>query len=309
MVAARAPALRDAAGDRAADGAERRAAARDDAGAPPGGDRRHRAAPTDDATADLVRHDGGRRHRHRRGWAYDNERPPHVVELAPYALGRDPVTNRQVARLRRGWRLRRRAPVDRRRLGVAARPGSRHRSSGAAPAPWSVERFGRRLDLDAWPTSRCSTCAATRPAFCRWSGTRLPTELEWEAAARWDPATGRARRYPWGDDAPTAAHANLGQRHDGPAAVGSFPAGASPLGVRGLIGDVWEWTASTFTPHPGYVTFPYAEYSEVFFGDEYRVLRGGSWAADPVAVRGAFRNWDYPIRRQIFCGLRVARDA
>jgi iron(II)-dependent oxidoreductase len=85
--------------------------------------------------------------------------------------------------------------------------------------------------------------------------------------------------------------------------------GASPLGVHQLIGDVWEWTASDFHPYPGFLAFPYPEYSEVFFGPDYKVLRGGSFGSDPVAVRGTFRNWDYPVRRQIFAGFRTARDA
>ena len=72
---------------------------------------------------------------------------------------------------------------------------------------------------------------------------------------------------------------------------------------------MWEWTSSDFLPYPGFTAFPYREYSEVFFGSEYKVLRGGSWAAHPLAVRGTFRNWDLPIRRQIFCGFRCARDA
>ena len=72
--------------------------------------------------------------------------------------------------------------------------------------------------------------------------------------------------------------------------------------------QVWEWTASDFEPYPGFVTFPYREYSEVFFGSRYKVLRGGSWAPRPGAIRNSFRNWDYPIRRQIFSGFRCARD-
>ena len=75
-----------------------------------------------------------------------------------------------------------------------------------------------------------------------------------------------------------------------------------------MIGDVWEWTSSDFAGHPGFVAFPYPEYSEVFFGTEYKVLRGGSWATRPGAIRNSFRNWDYPIRRQIFSGFRCARD-
>ncbi len=76
------------------------------------------------------------------------------------------------------------------------------------------------------------------------------------------------------------------------------------------FGDVWEWTSQpTSRRTPGFRSFPYREYSEVFFGDEYTVLRGGSWATDPVAMRTTFRNWDFPIRRQIFAGFRCARDA
>lgn len=75
------------------------------------------------------------------------------------------------------------------------------------------------------------------------------------------------------------------------------------------VGNVWEWTSSRFLPYPGFEAFPYREYSEVFFGGDYRVLRGGSWATDPLVARTTFRNWDHPQRRQIFSGLRVARDA
>jgi iron(II)-dependent oxidoreductase len=76
-----------------------------------------------------------------------------------------------------------------------------------------------------------------------------------------------------------------------------------------MIGDVWEWTASEFLPYPGFEAFPYPEYSAVHFGKGYRVLRGGSWATAPIVARASFRNWDFPERRQIFAGLRCARDA
>lgn len=76
-----------------------------------------------------------------------------------------------------------------------------------------------------------------------------------------------------------------------------------------MLGDVWEWTASGFEAYPGFEAFPYPEYSEEFLGGPYRVLRGGSWATQPDAVSNTFRNWDYPERRQIFAGLRCARDA
>ena len=86
-------------------------------------------------------------------------------------------------------------------------------------------------------------------------------------------------------------------------------AATEECGAERLLGGVWEWTSSHFLPYPGFEAFPYAEYSEVFFGDEYRVLRGGSWATDPLVARPTFRNWDYPQRRQIFAGFRCASDA
>jgi iron(II)-dependent oxidoreductase len=76
-----------------------------------------------------------------------------------------------------------------------------------------------------------------------------------------------------------------------------------------MIGDAWEWTADTLGGYPGFEAFPYREYSEVFFGEDYRVLRGGSWATRPPVIRNTFRNWDYPERRQIHAGFRCARDA
>jgi gamma-glutamyl hercynylcysteine S-oxide synthase len=91
--------------------------------------------------------------------------------------------------------------------------------------------------------------------------------------------------------------------------VGAYPQGASAYGVTQLLGDVWEWTSTDFSGYPGFTVFPYAEYSEVFFGSDYKVLRGGSWATSEQVARTTFRNWDYPIRRQIFAGFRCARDA
>ncbi|MFL6111889.1 MAG: ergothioneine biosynthesis protein EgtB [Catenulispora sp.] len=242
-------------------------------------------------------------------WALDNERPAHEVDVAGFWLDTTPVTNGAYLEFLadggyddpRWW----------------SPPGWEHRQKAGLVAPlywshdggrWLRRRFGVTEPVPlAEPVVHVSYYEAE--AFAAWKGRRLPTEAEWEKAARHDPAGGRSRRYPWGDEDPSSRHANLGQEHLQPAAAGSYPDGAAPCGARQLIGDVWEWVASDFLPYPGFVAWPYKEYSEVFFGPDYKILRGGSFAVDPVACRGTFRNWDYPIRRQIFSGFRCARDA
>ncbi len=242
-------------------------------------------------------------------WALDNERPAHRVQVPAFAIDRAPVTNRQYLEF-----------IDdggyaRRELWSERGWAHRHEAGLSAPQFWELgddgnwwrRRFGRPTRVNPRQPV-VHVCWFEAEAFARWAGRRLPTEAEWEKAARWDPATGDSRRFPWGEREPDAATANLGQRHLEPAEVGAYPAGASPAGVHQLIGDVWEWTSSGFTPYPGFTAFPYREYSEVFFGGDYRVLRGGSFGTDPVACRGTFRNWDHPVRRQIFAGFRLARD-
>jgi iron(II)-dependent oxidoreductase len=150
-------------------------------------------------------------------------------------------------------------------------------------------------------------------ALARSFGARLPTEAEWEKAATWDQETGMARGFPWGDqraggDA-ALGRANVDHGLLGPAPAGAYPAGASPCGALGMLGDVWEWTSSDFEGYDGFVAHPYREYSEVFFGDRYKVLRGGSWATRARVATPTFRNWDLPYRRQIFSGVRLAWDA
>jgi iron(II)-dependent oxidoreductase len=177
------------------------------------------------------------------GFAYDNERPRHTVELAAFEIDRTPVDNGAYTEFME--------------------------ATGAEP-PLYWERDG-----DGWVSTamgRRQPVAADRPvvhvswdqadAFALWAGKRLPTEQEWEAAA---------------------------------VSLDS-------------VGQAWEWTSSDFLAYPGFEAFPYPEYSEVFFGDEYKVLRGASWATHPRVARPSFRNWDLPQRRQIFSGLRCARD-
>ncbi|MGW5852345.1 ergothioneine biosynthesis protein EgtB [Streptomyces sp. NPDC055254] len=241
-------------------------------------------------------------------WSLDNERPAHVRDVAPFWIDTLPVTNAAYEAFvadggyldSRWWAPAGWAQI--REHGIGA-PLFWHREGGQ----WLRRRFGVTEPVPGGePVLHVSWYEAD--AYARWAGRRLPTEAEWEKTARHDPVSGRSTRYPWGDADPTPAHANLGQRHLRPAVAGSCPAGASALGVRQLIGDVWEWTSSDFLPYPGFRAFPYREYSEVFFGPAHKVLRGGSFAVDAVACRGTFRNWDLPVRRQIFAGFRTARD-
>lgn len=242
-------------------------------------------------------------------WALDNERPAHRREVAAFWIDTVPVTCGAYQEFiadggyedPRWWAPAGWAQI--REHGIGAPLFWRREGSG-----WVRRRFGVTEEVPAGePVLHVSWYEAD--AYARWAGRRLPTEAEWEKAARHDPESDRSRRYPWGDADPGPAHANLGQRHLRPARAGAYPEGASPLGVRQLIGDVWEWTASDFLPYPGFAAFPYREYSEVFFGPEHKVLRGGAFGVDAVACRGTFRNWDLPVRRQIFSGFRTARDA
>jgi iron(II)-dependent oxidoreductase len=178
------------------------------------------------------------------GFAYDNERPRHTVEIAAFEIDRTPVTNAAYLAY----------------MGeTGAEPPMYWERAGS---DWVRTTMGVTVPVDpARPVVHVSWDEAD--AFARWAGKRLPTEFEWEAA--------------------------------------------SPH-LEG-IGGAWEWTSSDFLAYPGFEAFPYEEYSKVFFGDEYKVLRGASWATHAHVARPSFRNWDLPQRRQIFAGIRLAEDA
>jgi iron(II)-dependent oxidoreductase len=191
-----------------------------------------------------------------------------------------------------------------------------------APAHWRHRPEGPRESLAAWQASTFGRLGPLHPAgilshvsfyeaeaYARWAGARLPTEAEWEKAAAWDAANQRSRRYPWGDSAWDPRRANLGQERLEPATENSYLEGRSAYGCLQMLGDVWEWTDTWFDGYPGFQSFPYPQYSEVFFGERYRVLRGGSFATSPHVARTTFRNWDLPERRQIFAGFRCAWPA
>ena len=244
-----------------------------------------------------------------RSAAYDNERPRHEIELRPFLIDKYAVTN--------GRYLEFMDDDAYRRTEFWSDAGRRWLEETGANSPKYWTRDGDRWMTRTMDVTRvadpdrpvCHVCYYEAEAFARWDGKRLPTEFEWEAAASWDPSTGTARRFPWGDSDANSAVANIDQLSFDTAPLGTFDEGTSPIGCYGMIGDAWEWTSSDFHGYPGYQSFPYREYSEEFFGSDYKVLRGGSWATRPGTIRNTFRNWDYPIRRQIFSGFRCARDA
>jgi iron(II)-dependent oxidoreductase len=208
------------------------------------------------------------------GFAYDNERPRHPVELEPFWIDRTPVTNAAFAEF----------VAD-----TGADPPMYWERDGEGG--WVRTVFGRREPLDpAQPVIHVDWHQAE--ALARWADKRLPTEQEWEAAA-----AGADRE-----------RANLDHLAFGCAPAGAFADSASACDAVQMLGDVWEWTASDFVAYPGFEAFPYPEYSEVFFGDTYKVLRGGAWATRRDVIRTSFRNWDLPQRSQIFAGIRCARD-
>jgi iron(II)-dependent oxidoreductase len=209
------------------------------------------------------------------GFAYDNERPRHTVELAPFEIDRTPVTNAAFIEF------------------LAA-------EGGEPPKYWERDGEG------GWTRTVMGETRAVDPAlpvvhvdwhqadaFARWAGKRLPTEPEWEAAA----------------EGASGERANLDQLGFGCAPAGAYGDAPADCGAVQMLGDVWEWTASDFEAYPGFSAFPYPEYSEVFFGPEHKVLRGGSWTTRRDVIRTTFRNWDLPQRSQIFAGLRCARDS
>jgi iron(II)-dependent oxidoreductase len=236
-------------------------------------------------------------------FVFDNEKWAHPVTLRPFAIARAPVTQAEFVAFVEDGGYRRRELWD--------EDGWNWRVAASAEGPVYWRRDGEawlRRDFTAWvpleprrPVIHVNWHEAQ--AYCRWARRRLPTEAEWEVAASLA-RSGLKFRFPWGDRAPTPDHANLDSRVLGCVGVAGHAAGDSPSGCRQMVGNVWEWTADAFAPHPGFVPDPYKEYSAPWFGD-HRVLRGGCWATRGRLLRNTWRNFYRPERRDVFAGFRT----
>jgi iron(II)-dependent oxidoreductase len=271
-------------------------------------------------------------------FVFDNEKWAHPVEVKPFRIARAAVTNAEFRDFvdddgygrselwsPEGWRWLRSggAPQLERSFAkffhqtIDQGPGESFQERIDHPVYWKRDSdgswkqrvFDRMVPLrEDLPVVHVNWYEAE--AYCTWAGRRLPTEAEWEVAASAEPsdkhdALGTHRRYfPWGDDAPDQARANLDWVTSGAVSVNAHEAGDSAFGCRQLIGNVWEWTADDFLPYPGFEIDPYKEYSQPWFGT-HKVLRGGCWATSELLIRNTWRNFYTPDRRDVWAGFRT----
>jgi iron(II)-dependent oxidoreductase len=213
-------------------------------------------------------------------FAFDNERSAHRVRVKPFAMASRPVSQGEFA-----------AFLDETRH---AAPEHWRKDGGE----WQMRRFDRWIGVDPGaPMVHVSLQDAL--AYCEWAGRRLPTEAEWEFAAR---NGGQCDRFPWGE-CPVYGAATLDFRHQGPSGALADPQPAAS-GLEHMIGNVWEWTSSPFTPYPGFAPDPYRDYSQPWFHSHY-VLRGGSFATRTRIAHNRYRNFYMPHRRDPFAGFRT----
>ena len=242
---------------------------------------------------------------------YDNEKWAHPVDVEPFAIAKAPVTNAEFAEFvdAGGYR--------KREFWSVAGWAWRARTGAAHPVYWlsdggesfQLRRFDEIAPLPPdEPVIHVNWFEAN--AWCAWAGRRLPTEIEWEAAALGEPEGDRLaatkRTYPWGEAPPEAHRANLDGWALGCLDVGALPGGDSAFGCRQMLGNVWEWTADTFAPFPGFRPDSYRDYSETQF-HRTKVLRGGAWATRSRMLTGRYRNFFGPERRDILAGFRTVR--
>jgi iron(II)-dependent oxidoreductase len=241
-------------------------------------------------------------------FVFDNEKWAHDIQVAPFALSAATVTNAQYRTFVEAGGYARRQ--------LWSEDGWRWREQSGSKAPrywrkqagqWFMRRFHKWEPVpDDEPVMHVNAHEAE--AYCRFVGRRLPSEAEWEFAARAGLRSGD--RFPWGETPADDGRANLNYMNGwyaGPLPVGALPGSDSPVGLRQMLGNVWEWTSTPFGPYPGFSPDPYAEYSQPWFGD-HRVLRGGCFATRARLVHNRWRNFYTPERGDIFAGIRTARS-
>ncbi len=250
-------------------------------------------------------------------FTYDNEQPPHIVELEDFRIDKFPVTNQEYAAFiesngyqtrslwsAEGWAWKEENKIDSPLYWLFVKDGNGDASSNIR---WRVRELFEESDLKLnHPVTGVSWYEAE--SFARFVGKRLPTEAEWEKAASWNGATSTKSRFSWGDQLPDGDQANFGNLYWGTTPVDAFPKGESAYGCLDMTGNVWEWTATVFQPYAGFAAFPYPEYSELWFDTDHRVLKGGSWATRLPLLRCSFRNFWRPKFRIAFAGFRCAAD-
>ena len=243
---------------------------------------------------------------------FDNEKWGHSRELKPFSIALAPVTNQEFAQFveEDGYRydefwshdgLEWRERFSRKQPGYWERGGS---------DGWLVKKFDKMVPISPFqPILHVNWFEAN--AYCAWAGYRLPTEVEWEAAAlgvldEHHTISFGKKNFPWGNSPPNPRLANLDGYLLGCADVADFPEGDSSFGCRQMIGNVWEWTADTFAPFPGFSPDSYDEYSAPLFGNT-KILKGGAWTSRGRMIRGSYRNFFAPDRWDIFSGFRVCK--
>jgi iron(II)-dependent oxidoreductase len=172
---------------------------------------------------------------------------------------------------------------------------------------WLLRTMFEEIPLPSdWPVY---VSQAEASAYARWAGKALPTEEQWQRAAYGtsDSGTkdGKERNYPWGEAAPDPSLGNFDFQHWDPAPVDAFPRGQSAFGVHDLVGNGWEWTATKFSPFPGFEPFPfYRGYSADFFDGKHFVMKGGSPRTAACMLRRTFRNWFQAHYQYAYVGFR-----
>lgn len=227
--------------------------------------------------------------------AMDNERSLHQVYLDTYYIDRYPVTCQQYR--------------------VFIETGGYSNPQWWTPAGWEWLKTNSVKEPLYWSNDHtwnhhpvCGLSWYEADAYARFVGKRLPTEAEWEKAASWDASMKRHSTYPWGNTQPDSSRCNYDNVIGRTTPVNAYPEGQSAYGCYDLLGNVWEWTSSYFDAYQGFVSYPYKGYSQAYFDQQHLVLKGGSWATRPWALRSSFRNWYYPEIRQILAGFRCALD-